>query len=197
MRRCVRARWRPAARQASACAGMPAIASARGSWMRAQTGVECDSFPVLRNLSQGRGPERPRIFGTFVALLQEQYRLSGSPELSRSRRISRGENRAKRRPFNWLQGRERCKKKGINCNALSDRIGPAIGAGADRLIRRGIAGGGHGDGDARACAAATETGGGKKGARQAGGATKTAAGAARAGGTTAAGRRRSAAAAHV
>src|SRR5450759_4121624 len=48
--------WRAAGRQASACAGMPAIASARGSWMRAQTAVECDSFPVLRNLSQGVPP---------------------------------------------------------------------------------------------------------------------------------------------
>ena len=63
-----------------------------------------------------------------------QYRLSGSPDVSRSRRISRGESRAKRRPFGWARGRERCEEKGTNCNGSSDRIGPAAGPGADRLL---------------------------------------------------------------
>lgn len=51
------------------------------------------------NLPQPRGAGGSRIFGTFVALLQARYRLSGSLEGSRSRRISHGESRLKKRAF--------------------------------------------------------------------------------------------------
>ena len=96
----VRARWRPAARQAStvrrdACHCISAGAVAEGA-----NGVRMRFVSGFAQFITGRAAlQRSRIFGTFVALLQEQYRLSGSPELSRSRRISRGESRAERRPF--------------------------------------------------------------------------------------------------
>ena len=47
------------------------------------------------NLPQPAEAGGPRIFGTFVALLQARYRLSGSLEMSRSRRISHGESQLK------------------------------------------------------------------------------------------------------
>ncbi len=50
---------RQIAPQASACAGMAAIAARRGRRTRARTGGGCDSFPVLRNLSQGCGAGGP------------------------------------------------------------------------------------------------------------------------------------------
>ena len=142
----VRGRWRPAS--------APSITVRRDAWncisarriVGGADGVECDLFPVLRNLSQGCRPARPRIFGTFVALLQGQYRLSGSPGVTLPPYF------AGREPGDATTVRSGARpravrEKGTNC--MDHRIASAR-SGADRLIRRRIAGSGHGRGNSRA-----------------------------------------------
>ena len=98
------------------------------------------------NLPQPAGAGGSRIFGTFVALLQAQYRLSGSLEGSRSRRISHGESRPKRRSFGWAQGRERVEQRIIGMDhriARARPLGRALTAAmaAAGLLTGGLAGG--------------------------------------------------------
>ena len=66
------------ARRARPCAATPLLASAGAGRMGALAGVECDSLRFCAILSQRLGRRRVRIFGTFAALLRNEFRLSRS-----------------------------------------------------------------------------------------------------------------------
>ena len=169
-----RGQQRCRARHATACAATPVkCVSVRGGENGRERGSDAIRFRFCANLPQPAGAGGPRIFGAFVALLQARYRLSGSLEVSRSRRISRGESRSMRRPFG-PGARPRAVRTKDNWNGSSDCTGAAAGSGADRHYGRcrhvGRGGAVRGASRARpdAAQAAGQAGGAQAGSAQAG-----------------------------
>src|SRR6476646_4161120 len=90
------------------------------------------------------------IFGTFVALLQAQIRVSGTVKCHAPAVF--GTERAACKHRSGAKGREREEVRD-NCNGSLDRTGSAVGPGADRRVGRNAVG--VFDSSARAGAAAT------------------------------------------
>ena len=143
-----------------------------GQW-RARKGLECDSFPVLRNLSQGREALSGPAFSAHSWLYCRSNIGYQAARRCHALAAFRGERAGRR--GDRLSGREAAsgaRKKGQI--AMDHRIASArpFEARADRFICcRGIAGGGHGRGDpalAQQSKPATKPAAEKTGTRQAG-----------------------------
>src|SRR5262249_60620315 len=96
--------------------------------------------PIWREFIIEAKAKSDRIFDPFVALLQARIRLSGTLSVTLPPYLARREPAARRRSV--AMGRER-KRTRDNHKGSSDRIGPAVGSGADRHCGRNASGTAH------------------------------------------------------
>src|SRR5262244_2024560 len=93
--------------------------------------------PIWREFIIEAKAKSDRIFDPFVALLQARIRLSGTLSVTLPPYLARREPAARRRSV--AMGRER-KRTRDDHNGSSDRIGPAVGSGADHQCARNAGG---------------------------------------------------------